>query len=164
MARKSRKKEVRRSTRRRGGIGKISAGGTVMNIVGVLGGVAVAGYLNKFLFTPKDGQALSPTQETLGKYAPLALGIITPLVLKSDLGKNLGAGMIAYGGAKILQGAGLGNVFGEDAEVISIGTDSLPALAGYSDSDYAVAGYSDSDYAVAGTIPVLAGLGLEEMN
>lgn len=160
MARKKSRKISRKRYSKRGGIGKINAGGTVMNIVGVLGGVAIAGYVNKFLFTPKDGQTATPTQEMLGKYAPLVLGVATPLILKSELGKNLGAGMIAYGGAKILQGAGLGNVFtgGEDADVISIGYDNLPALAG---GDFAMAG---EDFAMAGTIPSLAGLELEALD
>lgn len=160
MARKKSRKVTRRRTSRRG-IGKINAGGTIMNIVGVLGGVAVAGYINKFLFTPKDGETATDTQVMLGKYAPLVLGVATPLILKSELGKNLGAGMIAYGGAKILQGAGLGNVFtgGDDSETLSIGYDNIPALAG--NDDFAMAGY---DYAMAGSIPSLAGLELEELD
>lgn len=145
--RKSTKKVTRRRTKR--GLGAVNVGGMVMQIGGVLAGVALAGYVNKFFFTPKDGQTASETQTTLGKYAPLALGVITPMVLKSDLGKNLGSGMIAYGGAKILQSAGLG----ADNE-ISIGYDNLSAVAGdglsalAGDDDFAMAG--DDDFAMAG--------------
>lgn len=61
------------------------------------------------------------------KVAPLALGIITPMVIKSELGKNIGNGMIAYGGAKILQGFGLA---GDDVEEFSISGDELSVVAG----------------------------------
>lgn len=158
MARRktSRKTTRKRSTRKRS-IGALNPGNLVMTIGGVLGGVALAGYINKFLFTPKEGQQATELQNTLSKYGPLALGVITPMVLKSELGKNLGSGMIAFGGAKILQSVGLAGTDTDEMEIVTIGADNIPVIAG---NDYALAG----DYAMAGNIPVLAGLGLEELD
>lgn len=154
----TRKATSRRRSSRRRGIGAINPGSMVLTIGGVLGGVALAGYLNKFLFTPKEGQTATDTQVMLGKYAPLVAGIITPMILKNELGKNLGSGMIAYGGAKILQSVGLAGT--DEMETISIGADNIPVIAG---TDYALAGYDD--YAVAGnTIPTLAGMMYESLD
>lgn len=146
MARKKSKKTTRRRTSRRRGIGAVNPANMVTSIGGVLAGVALAGYANKLL--------LSSQSATIQKVAPLALGILTPMVIKTELGKNIGNGMIAYGGAKILQGFGLA---GDDSvEEFSIGADDIAVVAG----DYAMAG--GEDFAMAGPgadgISVLAGL------
>jgi hypothetical protein len=142
--RKSSKKTTRRRSTRRRGIGAINVQSSLTQIAGVLGGVALAGYANKLL--------LSSQSATVQKVAPLALGVLAPMVIKSELGKNLGAGMIAYGGAKVLQGFGLA---GDDTDEISIGADDLSVIAG--DGGYAMAG--EDGYAMAGdNLAVLAGL------
>jgi hypothetical protein len=119
MARKKTKKTSRRRTTRRRGIGAVNPADMLTSIGGVLAGVAIAGYANKLL--------LSSQSQMIQKVAPLALGIITPMVIKSELGKNIGNGMIAYGGAKILQGFGLA---GDDVEEFSISGDELSVVAG----------------------------------
>lgn len=135
MARKRKKSTGRRrSYRRRRGLGAINAGSMVMQLGGVIAGVAAAGYLNKL--------ALKNQSENIQTLVPIAAGIAMPLILKSELGKNLGAGMVAYGGAKFLQKAGLGELEGEDSVMIS--GDDLSVIAG--DDEFAVAG----DYAMAG--------------
>lgn len=142
--RKSTKKTSRRRSTRRRGIGAINPANALTQIAGVLGGVALAGYANKLL--------LSKQSSTVQKVAPIALGIITPMVVKSELGRNLGSGMIAYGGAKVLQGFGLA---GDNSEEISIGADDLSVIAG--EDGYAMAG--EDGYAMAGdNLAVLAGL------
>jgi len=139
MARKKTKKTSRRRTTRRRGIGAVNPANMLTSIGGVLAGVAIAGYANKLL--------LSSQSQMIQKVAPLALGIITPMVIKSELGKNIGNGMIAYGGAKILQGFGLA---GDDVEEFSISGDELSVVAGD-----VMAG----SYAMAGdNLAVLAGL------
>lgn len=144
MARKkSRKTTTRRRSSRRRGIGAVNPGTMLTSIGGVLAGVALAGYANKLL--------LSSQSATVQKVAPLALGVLTPMVIKSELGKNLGAGMIAYGGSKILQGFGLA---GDDVEEFTISGDDIAVVAG---DEFAMAG---NEYAMAGNdnISVLAGL------
>lgn len=145
MARRktSKKTSRRRSTRRRG-IGAINIQSALMDTAGILAGAAAAGYVNKLL--------LSRQSTMIQKVAPIALGLLTPTIVKSNLGKNLGNGMIAYGGVKILQGFGLAGDMTEGEE-ISIGADDLSVIAG---DEFAMAG---DEFAMAGdNLSVLAGL------
>ncbi len=143
--RKSTKKTTRRRSTRRRGIGAINIASSLTSVAGILGGVALAGYANKLL--------LSKQSRTIQNFGPIALGILTPMVVKSELGRNLGNGMIAYGGAKVLQGFGLAG--DEMTEEISIGADDLSVIAG--EDGYALAG--EDGYAMAGdNLAVLAGL------
>jgi hypothetical protein len=136
MARKRKKTTSRKySRRRRGGLGSINAGNMVMQLGGVIAGVAAAGYLNKLV--------LKNQSENIQSLAPIAAGIAMPLILKSEFGKNLGAGMVAYGGAKFLQKAGLGAM--DDADIMISGDD-LSVIAG--DDEFAIAG--DDEFAIAG--------------
>ncbi|NBV95865.1 MAG: hypothetical protein EBR90_03630, partial [Actinobacteria bacterium] len=74
----------------------------------------------------------------------------------------LGAGMVAYGGSKFLQKAGLAGLGAADEMSVTISGDDLSVVAGA--DDFAMAG--DSDYAMAGEndaqISVLAGTDTEE--
>jgi hypothetical protein len=89
------------------------------------------------------------------------------MVMKSELGKNLGLGMIAYGGSKVLSSfglAGLGEtdtfqISGDDLSVVA-GDDDMFAVAG-DDDTFAMAG-DDDTFAMAGDISVLAGI--DEVN
>lgn len=152
MAKRKTKKSYK-SRRRSGGrgLGAINAGNLLTQVGGVLAGVAAAGYLNKL--------ALKNQSETVQSVAPIALGVAVPaFLLKSDFGKALGMGMVAYGGSKFLQRAGLGAT---DDYSVTISGDDLSVVAG--DGDYALAGASD--YAMAGDgdeISVLAGTQTEE--
>jgi len=147
MARKKTKKTSRRrrSFGRRG-VGAINPGNLLTQIGGVLAGVAAAGYVNKL--------ALSNQSENVKAIVPIGLGIAVPaFLLKSDFGKALGAGMIAYGGNKFLQKAGLAGMGADDEMSVTISGDDLSVVAG--DDEYAMAG----NYAMAGDdqISVLAG-------
>ena len=145
---KKRKTQKRRTTRRRrGGIGSISPSNMLVSIGGVLAGVAAAGYLNKL--------ALANQSENVKALVPVGLGIALPLVMKNDLGKNIGSGMIAYGGASFLRKAGLGDLGEGQSEEIVMAGDDLSVIAG--DEDFTMAG--DEDFAMAGDdISVLAGI------
>jgi len=153
MAKRRKKSHTSRRRRSRRGMGAINPGNLLSQVGGVLAGVAAAGYLNKL--------ALKNQSETIQAVAPIALGIAVPaLLLKNDFGKALGSGMVAYGGAKFLQKAGLA---GTDDLSVTISGDDLSVLAGA--DDYAMAG--GSDYAMAGEddpqISVLAGTETEEL-
>lgn len=143
-----RKKSTKRTTRRRTGrrgIGALNIQSSLMDTAGILAGAAMAGYANKLL--------LSRQSATIQKVAPIALGLLVPTVIKSNLGKNIGHGMIAYGGIKILQGFGLAGDMMDDSETVTIGADDLSVIAG---DEFAMAG---DDYAMAGdNLSVLAGL------
>jgi hypothetical protein len=148
MARRKKRTTRTRSRRRMSGIGKLGLGTMATSIGGVLVGTAVAGFLTKKL--------LSSQNETIQAVVPIALGIATPMVLKTELGKFAGAGMIAVGGLKLLAKVGIAGI-GETDVMLPVavsGDDEISVIAG--DDDYAMAG---DDYAMAGDddISVLAG-------
>lgn len=147
MARRKTKKTPRRRSSRK--MGAINTSNMLTSIGGVIAGVAAAGYLNKL--------ALKNQSATVQAAAPIALGLAIPaLLLKSEFGRFLGAGMVAYGGGKFLSKAGLA---GMEEDTFSISGDDLSVVAG----DFAMAGDDEDgmggDYAMAGdeNISVLAG-------
>jgi len=150
--RKTKRKSYSRRRSSRRGLGAINAGNLLTTIGGTLAGVAAAGYLNKL--------ALANQSDNVKAIAPIALGIATPaFLLKTPFGQALGAGMIAYGGSKFLQRAGLAGVGQDDEMAVTISGDDLSVVAGA--DDFAMAG--DDDYAMAGDeISVLAGTNTEE--
>ena len=167
----ARRKTTRRktTTRRRSkrGMGALNVQSTLMSIGGVMAGVAVAGYLSKSVLSTLD----SKVQMAI----PIGLGAALPMVMKSELGKNLGLGMIAYGGSKLLSSFGLAGI-GEDTDTFQISGDDLSVVAGddmfamagdddtfamAGDDDFAMAG-DDDTFAMAGDISVLAGI--DEVN
>lgn len=85
------------------------------NILGVVGGALIAGYLNKIVPTTVDSRLLAG-----GK---VALGVALPMFVKSGATKNiltgLGSGMVAVGSVDLLKSFG----------VIS-GTFDLPVING----------------------------------
>jgi hypothetical protein len=161
MARRktTRKKTTRRRSSKRG-MGAINVQSTLMTIGGVLGGVAIAGYLNKTVLSTMNSKV------QIG--APIGLGAVMPMLLKSDLGKNLGLGMIAYGGSKLLSSFGVAGM--EDTDTFQISGDDLSVVAGdddvfamAGDDDFAMAG-DESEFAMAGDeISVLAGIDEDNM-
>ena len=149
MARK--RKTTRRKTtsrrRRMSGVGKLNAGSILQTIGGIAGGTLVAGLISKKL--------LGSQNELVQTLVPVALGIATPMFMKSELGKMAGAGMVAYGTTKFLAKYSLAGVGADyiDLPVAVSGDDNLSVIAG--DDDYAmagddnlsvIAGYDDSDY------------------
>jgi hypothetical protein len=169
MARRktTRKKTTRRRSTKRG-MGAINVQSTLMTIGGVLGGVAIAGYLNKTVLSTMNSKV------QIG--APIGLGAVMPMLLKSELGKNLGLGMIAFGGSKLLSSFGVAGM--EDTDTFQISGDDLSVVAGdddvfamAGDDDFAMAGDDDfamagdeSEFAMAGDeISVLAGIDEDNM-
>jgi hypothetical protein len=149
MARRKRtsRKTSRRRTRRVSGIGKLNTGAIVSSVGGVLVGTAVAGILTKKL--------LASQSEMIQAIVPVALGVATPMFVKSEFGKFAGAGMISVGAVKLLAKYGLAGI-GEDTMDIPvrIAGDDLSVIAG--EDDFAMAG---DDFAMAGddNLSVLAG-------
>jgi len=146
MARK-RKKTTRRTTRRRRGVGAINTGGMLAQVGGVIAGVAAAGYVTKIIGSAMPN-VKAETAERIQQFLPIAAGVALPMFPKNNpLIKNIGLGMIAYGGGKFLQKAGLGELENEPTETIMISGDDLSVIAG------------DDEFAMAGDeISVLAGI------
>ena len=148
MAKRRHHKKVTHRRRRHHGVhGVKGATSTLTNGLVVIAGVAAAG-----LVVTK----LIPNQSDMIKtIAPIALGIVTPMVIKSDLGKFAGLGMIAYGGSKLLTKVGIAGLGADTYEIpVSVAGD-MSLIAGA--DDFAVAG--DEDYAMGyDDISVLAGM------
>ena len=149
--RKTKKSQTRRRSSRR--MGAINTSNMLTSIGGVIAGVAAAGYLNKL--------ALKNQSATIQAAAPIALGIAVPaLLLKSEFGRFLGAGMVAYGGSKFLAQAGLA---GTEEDAFSISGDDLSVVAG----DFAMAGdeeFMGGDFAMAGDEQISVLAGTEDVN
>lgn len=90
------KRRKKTSRRRRSRVGAIK-GGNLTNILGIVAG-AVAGKLVAKKVLPNMDEKI----KNAGVVAIGALGM--PMLLKSELGKSIGAGMIAVGGAGLLGG------------------------------------------------------------
>lgn len=150
MARKRKTtRKTTRSRRRRSGLGAINPTNMLMNIAGLAAGVAGAAALNKFV--------LGSQNETIQKAGPIVAGLALPMFVKSDLGKSLGSGMIAYGVGKVFAGMGLAGLGEEFSVPLSISGDEVALIAG--DNDFVMAGYDNSDSVMAGddNLSLLAG-------
>ena len=143
--RKHHAKKRHHSRRRRHGLGAIDMGGIITSVAGVAVGAAAAGFINK--------QFLASQSETIRTIAPIALGVATPMFLKSELGKAVGAGMVAVGALSALKKA---EIVGDVTEVSMSGFDELPVIGEINEQGKAMAGDGDV-MAGADTLPVLNG-------
>jgi hypothetical protein len=100
-----RKKQVkRRSTRRRMGATK----GGLMSALYLVGGAAIAQGVTKLVDKAMASSTMSDmTKKAISGAAPIIAGYFTPKFIKGDVGAKLGAGMIAVGGLKLVQSAGV---------------------------------------------------------
>ena len=137
-----RRKAVKRpATRRRRRMSGVSSSNLLMNIAGVAGGAIIARVVSNMA---TKSIALDPKIISAGQ---IALGAFLPKFIKSQLGSNLGAGMIAVGGLSLAQN--LGVISGvEDTLTMSVngfnGSADLSAVSGYgSDYGFSVNGSSD---------------------
>ena len=144
--RKHHAKKRHHSRRRKHGLGAIDMGGIITSVAGVAVGAAAAGFIRK--------QFLSNQSETIKMIAPVALGIATPMFLKSELGKAVGAGMVAVGALSALQKAGIAGP-GDAVEVSMSGFDELPVIGEINPQGKAMAG--DGDVMAGDNLPVLNG-------
>lgn len=144
MARRKKSKKVQYRRRRKmsgTGTGK----GMLMTVAGIAGGAVVARVLANTLGSKVDSKYIAAGQ--------VVAGVLLPKYLKSDLGKNLGAGMIAVGGLSLAQSTGVISGIGQAASefmnpLFSTNSDRLQTIAG-TDYGYAFngigAGSSDLD-------------------
>lgn len=144
--RKHHAKKRHHSRRRRHGLGAIDMGGIITSVAGVAVGAAAAGFIRK--------QFLASQSETIRTIAPIALGVATPMFLKSELGKAVGAGMVAVGALSALQKAGIAGP-GDAVEVSMSGFDELPVIGEINPQGKAMAG--DEVMAGVDNLPVLNG-------
>lgn len=124
--------------RRVSGIGKINASGILMDVAGYAGGAILAREVSNII--KKQFPTLSDTMIGGGQ---VVAGVLLPHFVKSKLGADLGAGMIAMGGAVLAVKLGVISGIGSDTMAYRInrvsgtnrlnvvaGTTTLPAVAG----------------------------------
>jgi hypothetical protein len=99
---KRRKSHAKKHThkRRRHTMGGIKSSG--MTVLGIIGGSILGYQVAKIAKSSVPATTSAATTNYIANGIPLALGIFMPKILKSELGKNLGAGMIAAGGVGLV--------------------------------------------------------------
>lgn len=123
--------------------------GGIMSAVTVIAGAVAAQLLSKSVDKMIPATTAAGTRSLIDGAAPIALGLILPRFIKSELGKNLGTGMIAVGGLKLVS-----------SQVSALaGMGALPSMNPYANKQApAIAGYK------TGSGNYIAGIaGVEEM-
>jgi hypothetical protein len=141
MAKRRKKTATRRKSRRVSGIGK----GFFMDALGIVAGAAAARVLTS---SPKILPNLDAKLKSAGV---IAVGAFFPKLMKGDLGKSIGQGMIAAGGLGLLQATNVLGAMdqflefpttvmaGDDLSVIAgdaYGSDNLSVIAGMDESEF----------------------------
>jgi hypothetical protein len=126
MARRKKSKKVQYRRRRRMS-GTSTGKNVLMTVAGIAGGAVIARVLATTIGSKFDSKLVSAGQ--------VVAGILVPNYLKSDLGKNLGAGMIAVGGLSLAQSTGIISGIGAAAEDFTVSmfsnSDRLQTVAGF---------------------------------
>jgi hypothetical protein len=102
--RTTRKMTTRRAPVRRRRISGVGKSNPIMQIAGLAGGAILARLANNLILKAKpdlNGKIINAAQ--------IGLGVYLPKFLKSQLGKDLGAGMIAAGGLGLVTSFGVIN-------------------------------------------------------
>lgn len=146
MAKRKKSRKVSHRRRRRvSGIGAINMTNVLTQVAGIAAGAAGASILAKTVFPTLDAKIKSAVQ--------IGAGVAVPMFLKSELGKSVGAGMIAVGSIGLLQSFNvISGIGADDALLLPVsisGDDSLSVVAGTED-DEMIAGDDD--------LSVLAGI------
>jgi hypothetical protein len=121
-----------------------TGGGQIMDAAGMIGGAVVA----RLLTTTDKIPFLTTVDSKVKNAGVLALGYFFPKLVKSPIGKSIGAGMITAGGLGLVQSFG---VIGAMDDFMSIPVsvmagDDLSVIAGYSDDNLSVIAGMEEEY------------------
>ena len=139
MARRKKSRKVsRRRSRKVGAIGK----GFIMDALGLVAGAAAARILTS---SPKVLPNLDDKVKSIGV---VAIGAFFPKFMKGDLGKSIGAGMVAAGGLGLLQATKVLNGIDKALEIpVSVmAGDDLSVVAGYTPDNLSVVAGMEEEY------------------
>jgi len=107
MARRKSHAKKRHTTRRRKH-SMSGMGGTLKSAAYLIGGGVIAQFVGNMINKATATSTMSVgTKNLINGAVPIVAGVLTPRFIKGDVGAKLGAGMIAVGGVKILQGTGV---------------------------------------------------------
>jgi hypothetical protein len=111
MARRKSHSKKRHHTKRRRHSAMHGIGGSLMSAAYIAGGAVLATVINQKLVQPmltKASPSMSAnTTNIITGAVPIALGILTPKVVKGATGANLGSGMIAAGAINLVKATGI---------------------------------------------------------
>lgn len=83
-------------------------GGTLKSAAYLVGGGVIAQFVGNMINKSMASSTMSAgTKNLINGAVPIVAGVLTPRFIKGDVGAKLGAGMIAVGGVKLLQGTGV---------------------------------------------------------
>ncbi len=120
MARRRKSTKRRSSRRRMGAVGKAN----IQAALGIIAGAVIGKQVTKFI--PIDN-------ENIKNAAVLGIGLAFPMILKGDLGKAIGNGMIAVGGASLVSKlTGIGQMDDTMTFPVTVGEipDNISVIAG----------------------------------
>jgi len=129
MARRKHHTKKRHHSRRRRMSG-IKTGG-IMGAVAIIAGAVAASQVSKLVAKAIPSTMSAQTSGLISGAAPIALGIFMPKLIKSDIGKGLGQGMIAAGGLSLVKST-IPSLAGIGANYYS--NKPAPAISGYQTS------------------------------
>ena len=113
MARRKSHKKRHHTSRRRRTHRMAGIGGQLTSAAYIVGGAVIAQAVSKAVSKATASSSMSDmTKNLISGAVPVAAGIFTPKFIKGDVGAKLGAGMIALGGVKLVQAAGVLNGLG----------------------------------------------------
>ena len=143
MARRKHAKKRHHTRRRHHKMAGI--GGQFASVAYIAGGAVLAQALGKAVGTAMASSTMSATTKNLINGAvPVIAGIFTPKLIKGDVGMKLGAGMIAVGGLKLVQSAGILNgIAGYKGQYLNKPVKNIAGYQGASAGTY-IAGISDT--------------------
>ena len=95
----------RHHTRRRGRMGAVNP--SLMNAAYAIAGGAVAQVLGNVLDTNLPATTAQTTKDYIKAGAPIVVGFFLPKLIKSEMGKMAGLGMMTVGGLKLIQATGV---------------------------------------------------------
>jgi hypothetical protein len=113
MARRKSHKKRHHTSRRRRHHRMAGIGGTLTSAAYIIGGGVIAQAVSGAISKATASSSMSTmTKGLLTGAVPIVAGVFTPKFIKGDVGSKLGAGMIAVGGLKLVQAAGVLNGLG----------------------------------------------------
>lgn len=143
MARRKKRSSYRKSSRR-SRVGFLSGKSAIMDAVGLVAGASVARVLTS---SEKILPNISPTIKSAGV---VAIGLFFPKLLKNELGKSIGAGMVASGGLGLLQStnilSGIGVTDTMEIPVEVMAGDDMSVMAGYTPDNLSVIAGMEEEY------------------
>jgi len=103
-----RKSKAKKTTYRRRKSGMSGKGSSLMSAAYIIGGGVIAQIVGNLVTKATASSSMSAgTKSLVSGAVPVVAGVLTPRFIKGDVGAKLGAGMIAVGGVKLLQGTGV---------------------------------------------------------